>query len=354
MRKRKTLPKNFSEMLASASLAELQAVFERTEVDARGGYGKETAIGFLDCPDELIVWLVGQGLDVDAANQYGETPLWTRAARGAAAQIPLLLSLGADIERPRAHSGTPLHGAASRQRSETVRVLIEHGANVHATIDGKPGLTPLLHGLRLTENIGIAGMAESAALLLEAGAPVPDEARDLVRRIGASFEFHRTNFSHDLLDATDAGLHELYRLFDVEPVPPRLIHDGISPIAVPAGTWQKQHAHLWELLVPSSGAAKTMQGEAIRVSGKVAREILDNGSGNWDRSFRAMTDALPGYFASGTPLPDAELQEAQALAKRTRSGNGDDEELARLSELAVAWVRLNATPLPMAPPTYNR
>lgn len=352
MRKRKTLPKNFGELLSSASLAELQAVFRRTELAARGGYGKETAIGFLECPDELIVWLVEQGLDVDAANQYGETPLWTRAARGAAAQIPLLLSLGADIERPRAHSGTPLHGAAGRQRPETVRVLIEHGANVHATIDGKPGRTPLLHGLRLTENIGIAGMAETAALLLEAGASVPDEARELVRRIGAKFEFHRPNFSRDLLDATDAGLHELYRLFDVEPVPPRLIHDGTSPIAVPDGTWQKQHDHLWELLVPPSGAAKTVQGEAIRLSGKVAHEILDNGSINWDHSFRAMADALPACFASGTPLP--ELQEAQTLAKRIRSGNGTDDELARLSELAVAWVRLNPTPLPMTSPDYHR
>ncbi|WP_116205214.1 ankyrin repeat domain-containing protein [Amycolatopsis circi] len=354
MRKRKTLPKNFSEMLTSASLAELQAVFERTELDARGGSGKETAIGYVDCPDELIVWLVDQGLDVDAANQYDETPLWTRAARGEAAQMPLLLSLGADLERPRGRNGAPLHGAANRQRPETVRVLIEHGANVHATIDGKPGLTPLLSGLRHTENIGIAGMAETAALLLEAGAPVTDEARDLVRRIGTNFEFHREGFSHDLLDATDAGLRELYRLFDVEPIPPRLTHNGTAPIAVPDGTWQKQHHQLWELLVPSSGAAKTVQGEAIRVSGKVAREILDNGGVNWDRAFRAMVDALPGYFASGTPLPDAELQEAQALAKRTRSGNGNDEELARLSELAVAWVRLNPTPLPMTSPPYSR
>ncbi|MFE3178173.1 ankyrin repeat domain-containing protein [Amycolatopsis sp. NPDC059090] len=352
MRKRKTLPKNFGEMLTSASLAELQAVFGRTELDARGGYGKETAIGYVDCPDELIVWLVDQGLDVDAANQYGETPLWTRAARGEAAQIPLLLSLGADLERPRGHNGTPLHGAASRQRPETVRVLIEHGANVHATIDGKPNLTPLLFGLRHTENIGIADMAETASLLLQAGAPVTDVARDLVRRIGTTFEFHRKGFNRDLLDATDAGLQELYRLFDVEPVPPRLIHDGTSPITVPDGTWQKQHQQLWELLVPSSGVAETVQGEAIRVTGKVAREILDNGSVNWDRSFRAMIDALPGYLASGTPLP--ELQEAQALTKRTHSGNGTDEELARLSELAVAWVRLNPTPLPMTAPSYGR
>ncbi|WP_406639852.1 ankyrin repeat domain-containing protein [Amycolatopsis sp. WGS_07] len=348
MRKRKTLPKNFDEMLTSASLAELQAVFQRTELDARGGYSKHTAIGYLDCPDDLIVWLAGQGLDVDAADEYGETPLWTRAARGDAAQIPLLLSLGADLERPRRHGGTPLHGAASNQQPTTVRVLIENGANVHATSDGE---TPLLCGLRETTNIGIAGMAETAALLLDAGAAVPDEAREQVRRIGASFEFHRTNFNPDYLDEADAGLRKLYQLFDAEPVPRRLMHDGTSPIAVPDGPWQKQHGQLWELLVPSSGAAETVQGEVIRLSGKIAREILDNGSVNWDRTFRTMTDALPGYFASGTPLP--ELPEAQLLAKRIRSGNGDDE-LDRLSELAVTWVRLNPNPIPLAPPEYDR
>ncbi|WP_409184041.1 ankyrin repeat domain-containing protein [Amycolatopsis sp. VS8301801F10] len=354
MRKRKTLPKNFGEMLTTASLAELQAVFERTELDARGGYGNATAIGYDDCPDELLVWLVGQGLDVNASDRYGETPLWTRAKRGDAAQIPLLLSLGADLERPRARSGTPLHGAAGNQKPATVRVLLEHGANIHATIDGDPESTPLLSGLRRTENLGIADMAETAALLLEAGATVTAEARKQVRRIGTNFEFHRAGFNPDLLAETDAGLRELYRLFNVEPVPPRLVHDGTAPITVPAGSWQKQHHQLWELLVPSSGAAETVQGEAIRVTGKVAREILDNGSVNWDRAFRAMTSALPGYFASGTPLPAAELHEAQVLAKRTRSGKGDDEELARLSELAVAWVRLNPTPLPLAPPTYHR
>ncbi|MFD2471468.1 ankyrin repeat domain-containing protein [Amycolatopsis silviterrae] len=348
MRKRKTLPKNFGEMLTSASLAELQAVFNRTELDARGGYSKHTAIGYLDCPDDLIVWLVGQGLDVDATDEYGETPLWTRAARGDAAQIPLLLSLGADLERPRRFGGTPLHGAASNQQPTTVRVLIENGANVHATNGGD---TPLLSGLQQTANIGIAGMAETAALLLDAGATVPDKAREQVRRIGTSFEFHRTNFNPGYRDEADAGLSELYRLFDVEPIPRRQMHDGTSLITVPDGPWQKQHEQLWDLLVPSSGAAETVQGEVLRLSGKIAREILDNGSVNWDRSFRTMTDALPGYFASGTPLP--ELPEAQLLAKRIRSGNGDDE-LERLSELAVTWVRLNPTPLPLAPPKYDR
>ncbi|AQA23836.1 putative ankyrin repeat-containing protein [Rhodococcus sp. MTM3W5.2] len=94
MARRKTLPKEFDAMLKTASLDELKAVFDRTMLDARGGSSKQTAIGFVECPDELIIWLVEQGLDVDASDLYEDTPLWTRASRGRAVQIPLLLSLG--------------------------------------------------------------------------------------------------------------------------------------------------------------------------------------------------------------------------------------------------------------------
>lgn len=54
MPKRKTLPKDFDQMLKSASLDELKAVFGKCLIDARGGYAKRTAIGFPECPDALI------------------------------------------------------------------------------------------------------------------------------------------------------------------------------------------------------------------------------------------------------------------------------------------------------------
>jgi hypothetical protein len=352
MPKRKTLPKDFDKMLESASLDELEAVFDKCLIDARGGYAKHTAIGFVECPDALIVWLVEQGLDVDAADDYGTTPLWERASLGRAAQIPLLLSLGADVEHEREHSGTPLHGAAGRQRLQTTRALLEHGANVHA-VNGM-GQTPLLHALSLTNNVDIAEMAQVAKLLIDAGAVVTGETRKAVERIGQDFEFHRESFDPDMLDETQAGLTELYRLFGVAPVATLQRHDGVSPIAVPAGSWQIRHQALWQLLVPSRGAAAMAQGEVIRLTGKIAREILDNGSPNWDGDFKAMLAAIPVHLGRGTPLPPGELSEVQSLAQALRSGDGDDEQLNRLSELAVAWVASNPTPIPLAAPGYRR
>ena len=49
--KKKTLPKNFVELLKAGELATLQAVFDTCDVDARGGYAKQTALAFDECPD---------------------------------------------------------------------------------------------------------------------------------------------------------------------------------------------------------------------------------------------------------------------------------------------------------------
>ncbi len=352
MAKRKTLPKDFGEQLSSAPLDELQAVFDKTLLDARGGYGKHTAIGFVDCPDELIVWLAEQGLDVDAADTYDRSPLWERASLGRDAQIPLLLSLGADIGRTDRYGDTPLHAAAGNQRPAAVRVLLAHGADPHRR--NESGEDPLLDGLQRTQNIGIPAMAEVARLLLDAGAEANQEARAQVTRIGEGFEFHRSGFNRDLLAETNAGLSALYELFGVEPVPRRAMHDGVSPITVPAGAWPDQHQALWELLVPSSGPAQTAQGEVIRLTGRIAREIRDNGSPNWDRQFKRMLAAVPEHLATGIPLETSEAEEASRLAHALRGGNDDGERVNRLTELAVSWVARNPKPIPLGEVGYDR
>lgn len=352
VRKRKTLPKDFKDLLLSASLEELQAVFEKSEIDARGGYSKDTAIGFWDCPDALIVWLVEQGLDVDAANSYGRTPLYERASLGRVEQIPLLLSLGANIEAANTYGEGPLHAAVGGQKVDATRVLLDHGAST-AVLDSS-GRSIVMHGLARTRNASIAAMGEVAAMLLERGEEVTLEAQQEVERIGTDFEFHRSSFNPDYLDETEAGLARLYRLFDVAPVARHVAHDGVSPIIVPEGTWQQQHEALWDLLVPSSGAAQTVQGESIRVTGRLANEILGNGGVNWDRDFRRMLRSLNGYISQGNALSGGAQTEFAAIVSSLGPGVGDAEQLHRLSELAVEWVMNNPTPIPLAPLSYKR
>ncbi len=213
-RKRKTLPKDFEEMLTSASVEELEAVFDKCEIDARGGYAQGTAIGFPACPDELIVWLTGQGLAVDSADSHGRTPLHARASRATpkpVAQIPLLLSLGADIEAADRSGQTPLQVAVAGLRAEAARVLIEHGASTEVL--DRRGVTLMMRGLIGTRNADIPECVEIMKLLLAHGASITAETRRQVERIGRGFEFHRENFNPDFLEETDAALGELYRIF---------------------------------------------------------------------------------------------------------------------------------------------
>lgn len=92
-RKRKTLPKDFDQLLEHAPFAELVAVFDVCELEATGGYSKSTALGFYNCPDDLARWLVEQGADVDARDQYQRTALHHRSSRWKGG-VDLLLDLG--------------------------------------------------------------------------------------------------------------------------------------------------------------------------------------------------------------------------------------------------------------------
>lgn len=346
MPKRKTLPKDFEDLLKAGDVEALRAVFDRCELDARGGYSKQSALAYHDCPDELARWLVEQGADLEARDQWGETPLQSRA-RSWRGRILILLDLGADVHRGERAGGTPLHSAAGAHNDENARLLLARGARVDALDKG--GFTPLERGLQRCSNAQIEGMAKLAATLLDAGARRTGRMKDYVTRIGTDFEFHRNNFAPERRETTGAALERLYALFEVPPVPRRTMHDGTAPIVAKASRWEDRHQELWELLVPSSGAARTVQGEVIRISGRIADEIDGNGGVNWDAQYRRMAQAWLAHVGSGNPLP--ELQESAKLAAEIERRAGDTR---RLCELSVAWVALNPEPIALPPPDYDR
>jgi hypothetical protein len=375
--KKKTLPKNFDDLITVGDLAALKAVFDECALNAyaRGSYDKETALHHWDAPLELIRWLVAQGLDVNTATStHKKTPLHKAAQiriSGGRERVALLLELGADVNATDHSGDTPLHFA--ERNPDAVQALLAHGAN--PDMENRSGQTPLAYALARCANAEIENVAKVAELLLGAGAaapakpfwkklwpsssPAPDtgakitpEMRESVKRIGEQFEFDRADFNPEYLEATDAALTRLYQLFNVPPVPRRAMHDGKSPITVKTATWQKQHGELWDLLVPSSGAAATVQGEVIRITGRVNDEILRNGGGNWDADYRKMLNALLRHLASGTPLSAADLTAAKTLAASVTEGDGS--ETGALCELAVRWVLQNPQPAPLDTPDYRR
>ncbi|MDE2596702.1 MAG: ankyrin repeat domain-containing protein [Sphingomonadales bacterium] len=368
--KKKLLPKDFDALLKTGDIAALKAVFEECDVNARGGYSKQTALAFSEFPDELVQWLVSNGADISAPDTYGETPLHSRA-RHWQGRIEVLLDLGADVHAGENGRGTPLHSAASSYNAKTARLLIEHGARVDAL--NRENQTPLALALQRCRNSDIERMAEVAELLVGDGLQQGEakkgflasifgkgnkakthqtpELKSYITRIGTEFEFHRRNFNPECIDATDAALVKLYTLFDVSPVPPRAMHDGKSPIVAQAKHWEDRHQELWEMLVPSQGAADTVQGEVVRIPGKIRDELDGNGGGNWDADFKRMADAFLILVGTGVPLPKVELNEASSLVTEIKARRGDTR---RMCELGVNWVALNPKPAKLPTPDYRR
>jgi hypothetical protein len=345
--KKKLLPKDFQELLEGGKLEKLKSVFELCDVNARGGYTKKSALAFNECPDDLARWLIENGADISASDSYGETPLHDRSGHWQG-NIEILLELGADVRAHDNRGNTPLHYAAEVCNLRTARILIDAGANILAK--NKDGLTPLSYALQRCSNAKIEQMAPMAELLINADPT--DAQKAMVHKLGVDFEFHRNNFNQENVEATSDALKKLYVLFDVPPVPRRAMHDGKSPIVAKSSDWKKQTEELWDLLVPSNGAAETVQGEVLRIAGRLEDELLRNGGINWNSDFKKMADALLVHVGTGKPLPNEALTELKVIIEEVKARR--DDNTTRMRELAVNWIALNPKPVKLPQPDYSR
>lgn len=102
--------------------------------------------------------LASPKLDIDLANDHGETPLMMAALRGQMAMAEQLLARGAKVNKD---GWTPLHYAASGPSVPLLTLLLERGAAIDARSPN--GTTPLMMAARY-------GSIEGADLLLARGA----------------------------------------------------------------------------------------------------------------------------------------------------------------------------------------
>jgi ankyrin repeat protein len=128
----------------------------------------------------IVQLLLDAGAEIDAADQYGDTPLQAAAAAGNIEVVKLLVKAGAD--RKAAHGGgrSALFEGAMRGHADIVRTLLRAGADVEAATLGSrfrsfpagssyivdaEGVTPLIAA---AEN----GHFEVLRLLVDAGGDV--------------------------------------------------------------------------------------------------------------------------------------------------------------------------------------
>ncbi|MFV8358255.1 ankyrin repeat domain-containing protein [Flavobacterium sp. XS1P32] len=351
-KKKTTLPKNFDELIKENDIENLKKVFDTCELDARGGYGKATALSFFSVPNEFVHWLVENGANIEAVDIYGRTALH-RHTMARSGKITAFLELGANVNAVDEDGDTPLHLASgSGFNVSSVKQLAEYGANTKVLNASKQ--TPLEYALSRANNLDIVNMVEISEILLK-NTEITQKMQDSITRIGENFEFHRQNFNKDYLQQTDEALNKLYEIYRVSPVKKRIMHDGVSQIIVSGATWQKQFEELWELLIPSNGNAKTVQGEVVRIAGRVRDEIYRNGGANWNVDFKKMLDAFLVHLASNNALSTDELEKLNSLVQDIRKNkDAETDELNYLCELATKWTLLNPKPILLVKPNYKR
>lgn len=344
------LPDDFSEIMKQGTLEEQKSVFDACDSNAHGGYSKQGPLFFTPLSDDFARWLVGRGADLDLRDRFGHTALHEQCAYWNG-NPRILIELGADLEARANDGDTPFHEASTHFRVDVMRLLIASGAKID--VRNNRGRTPLEAALARAENKDIPYLAEVVDTLLASGSPRPANAAMEMERIGKGYEFYKDRFPADFAAQAAPAIARLYATLGVEPVPSLQRHDGVSPIRPRSVGWQKQHAELWDLLVPGSGACATVQGETIRITGRISSELYDNGGANWDAEYAAMLRALRRYLAMGQPLDQADMQKEKELAGRVAGGQ-DYDASAGLAELAVAWVLRNPTPITLGEVSYRR
>ena len=336
-RKRKKLVEDFEELLEAGDIDALKAVYDTCALDAVFGYNKDTALALRDTPPELMRWLIDQGLDINTENRFGKTALAEHAYWGDIERMKVLLDCGADIE---AGKHWPLFQAAMNHQPEAIALLLENGADLHRENRLGHGRTAFKEAVATADTDALSRVLESIEVLLDAGSEIDDEAREEFTKFGRRFN----RMSDKQRDKYQPVMDRLYERIGADRPQEITPHDGHSDIIVPADkSTNGQFRYLWNYLVPGGGAAATVQGEIIRIVGRLGYEALEMGYVNWDEDYVKMTDFWLETVGAA--------EEAMTVVKRRKAGEAD---IDALTEAAIAWVERHPQPIALGEVPYRR
>jgi len=106
----------------------------KAEIEQRGiPYSNEAFFKAVDEGDrELVASFIKAGIDINAKEEDGRTPLLMAAEKGDAGMAALLADNGADVNARDGDGYTALMYAAYQGNRELAELILRHGADVHA------------------------------------------------------------------------------------------------------------------------------------------------------------------------------------------------------------------------------
>jgi serine/threonine protein kinase len=103
--------------------------------------------------NELFKLMIKKGVNVNARNEYDQTPLMWASRQGETEVIKLLIEKGADVNAKNVYAETALTWAIRQGETEVIKLLIEKGADVNArSYKGQSALSFALEAREIRDN----------------------------------------------------------------------------------------------------------------------------------------------------------------------------------------------------------
>lgn len=240
-----------------------------------------------------------------------------------------------------------LHIAARRFKVEEVEELLRQGADIYA--EDSLHYTPLMKALARCRLENLQEMLEIAYLLPE---KVTERQQTFVKRLGIWIGNYKNSFnkpSKEFVDL-DRAYFNLCKRFEISVRKKRI---QLPKFTKEEQFLERKHQELFEILVPEKGVAESLQGEVIRITGKIAQEVLENSGKNWNIEYMYFLRAILNYLEKGHSLTQEQLETAKGYSNKLRAKGKGSKYALGLKHLAVLWVLQNETLIPLGKTPYN-
>jgi len=116
--------------------------------------------------------------------------------------------------------------------------------------------------------------------------------------------------------------------------------------------WKQEQTRLWNVFVPADGQADTLQGELIRIAGKLTGQAFRNGNMNWNADYEKMWRFVGRHLDEPATFTDDERglirEKIEEIIRdhKTPDLSGEGCSYYIISEKVADWCIARPMPIP--------